>query len=443
VSAEAIGIVGYAYRLPGDIVRDDDLWRVMETGEDLVGEIPEARIGLFPRQSQTFPTRAAYLPDVSGFDAPFFKIKGLEARTTDPRQRLLLETVWHALEHAAIDPAGLRKSRTGVFIGAQGNDYLELAVRSGVEVNAYWNAGLEASMLANRISYVYHLTGPSMTIGTACSSSLEALAAAVDSLRAGHCETAIVGAANLILTHTTTISAYRAGMLAEDGRCRSFDKDASGFVRGEGVIVMVLKKTRRAAAEGVMPFGLIRAAATSHAGHGVSLTAPNPRQQTELLRRTWSEAGIDPATIGFVEAHGTGTRLGDSIEAKALADAFAGVGGHGCTIGSIKTNLGHLEAAAGLAGVLKVLLSMARGRLPKLAHFSAPNPMIDLGDTPLQLASETRDWPASSHPRRAGVSSFGFGGSGAHVLLEEGPSRASCEPPVRHGFDHRDYWLPM
>lgn len=423
---EPIAIVGMGFRLPGASTVEQ-LWTLLDQGADLVGPVPTDRLQLL--QGPDAPRWGAFLEDVAGFDASFFGMKGLEARFTDPALRLLLEVSWQAFEDAALDVSKLH-SQTGVFVGAHTNDYHELAVRAGVEVNAYWNAGLNASVLANRLSYFYNFHGPSLTINTACSSSLEAMVWATTALRMGHCEQALVAGANLILTPTVGQGAARAGMLSPNGRCKTFSAAANGFVRGEGVAALLLKPLMRARAEGDRIQAVIRAARSAHGGRAASFTAPNLKRQRDLLIATYEEAGICPSSITCIEAHGTGTRLGDSVEVEALKEAFSYFPptqrrqGY-CGLGSIKTNLGHLEAASGLAGVIKMCLAMKYGKRPGLVHYQDLSPLITLSGSPFQPLTQSLAWPRSSlAPRRAGVSSFGFGGSIAHVLLEEGDELA-------------------
>jgi len=425
-----IAVVGMGFIFPSGMTSADAFWQALASGTDLVGPLPPQRHG--PSAVPGYPNVAGFLDEVAAFDAGLFAMNGLEASYTDPQQRLLLQATWAALEDGGFSQTGLADTRTGVFIGAHGNDYLELAVRAGCEVNAYWNAGLNSAVLANRLSYFFNWRGPSVTLNTACSSSLEALAWAVDALRQERCELAVAGGVNLILTATVGAAAARAGMLSPSGRCRTFDRAADGFVRGEGVVVLLLKPLAKARADGDRIHAVIRAAETAHGGHAHSLTTPNLKNQCRLLVETYRRAGIDPAGISYIETHGTGTSLGDSIEVEALKEAFAAMmpGWQGppfCGLGSIKTNMGHLESAAGLAGIVKVCLAMRQARLPKLLHFSETNPLIDLADSPFHLVRETMPWDGPA-PRRAGVSSFGFGGSYAHVILEEPPPCEGAGP---------------
>jgi len=428
-----IAIVGMGFRFPGRVNEPDRLWRVLAEGGDLVDEMSPARAALFPSTSgDNRPPVGGFLEEVDRFDNAFFNINGLEARYMDPQQRLLLEVVWEALEDGGLRAADLAGRRVGVFAGAHAHDYQELCQRAGAEVNAYWNSGLNGALLANRISYFHDFHGPSLTINTACSSGLEAMHWAVAALQSGQCEQAIAAGVNLILTPTIAASAGRAGMLSPSGRCRAFDAAADGFVRGEGAAALALKPLEKAMADGDRIHAVIRGVATGHGGHANSLTAPNLIQQRELLARAYAQAGVDSASIGYVEAHGTGTKLGDSVELEALREAFGASPRTTarCGLGSIKTNFGHLESAAGLAGVIKVCLAMQRRALPPTVHFRRLNPLIDLSGSPFFVVSEAQPWHAPRDrdgrplPRRAGVSSFGFGGALAHAVLEEPPPAA-------------------
>jgi len=423
--SEPLAIVGTAFRLPRGIDDRTALWRCLVEGEICTGPMPEPRRRLFPEVPE-FPDRAGWLDEIDGFDAAFFGMKGIEACYTDPQQRLLLETAWSALEDAAIDPGSLSGRAVGTFIGAHTHDYLELAARAGTPVTAYWNQGMNGAVLANRISYFFDWTGPSITINTACSSSLEALVQAAAAIRDGRCEMALVGGVNLILSPTVTQSAARAGMLAPDGRIKAFDAGADGFVRGEGAVALVLAPLAKARARGLPIHGTLLAARSGHGGRSATFTAPNPKRQAALIAATWREAGVPPSMAGMIEAHGTGTRLGDSIEAEGLKAAFSALiegwdptSPPFCGLTSIKTNLGHLESAAGLAGVVKSLLAMRHGLRPALAGFQKTCELVSLAGSPFFPLARHEPWPEG--PRSAGVSSIGFGGAHAHVVLGEAP----------------------
>ena len=438
--AEAIAIIGMSGRLPGS----PDLtafWQHLAAGHDLVSEIPGERWDWrsydgdpFVEANKTKSRWGGFIADVDKFDAGFFKISPHEAALMDPQQRLWLETVWHCIEDAGYRSGRLAGTRTGIFVGVASHEYEELVRRHRTTVEAHSATGLSHSVLANRISYLLDLHGPSEPIDTACSSSLVAIHRAVEALHSGSCEMAIVGGVNLLLTPSAYLAFSQAGMLAEDGRCKTFDKRANGYVRAEGVGAIFLKPLAQAEADGDHIYAVIRGTAENHGGQATSLTAPNPKAQADLLVSAYQQANIDPTTVGYIEAHGTGTALGDPIEINGLKQAFSTLYQHWqhtgpvqphCGLGSVKTNIGHLETAAGIAGVLKVLLALQYQTLPATIHFEEQNPYIDLTDSPFYVVSETQAWPAVNDeagqaiPRRAGVSSFGFGGANAHIVLEE------------------------
>ncbi|MEV4738947.1 SDR family NAD(P)-dependent oxidoreductase [Streptomyces sp. NPDC049555] len=436
---DPVVIVGMAGTLPGahDL---EEFWTALQKGGDLFTEVPADRWDTAAHYGdpahhpdRTRITRGGFMPDIDRFDPLFFGISPREARWMDPRQRLLLRTVWAALEDAGIDPARLAGTDTGLFVGVGSSEYAELVQRSGTATDAYSSTGLTPSMLANRISYHLDLRGPSEPVDTACSSSLVALHRAAEALRLGHCDTVVAGGVSLMLSPLTFASLERAGMLSPDGVGRAFDKDAAGYVRGEGVGAVVLKRLSRALADGNPVLAVLRGTAVNHGGRSNSLTAPNPRAQAEVVVRAHREAGIDPATVGYIETHGTGTVIGDPAETNGLRQAFTELyrdWGHPapaaphCALGALKNTIGHLEPAAGIAAVLRVLLSLRHGRITGDPHGPELNPHLALDGTPFEIATTGRDWapPAPGVPRRAGVSSFGYGGVNAHVVLEEYPT---------------------
>ncbi|EOD64939.1 type I polyketide synthase, partial [Amycolatopsis vancoresmycina] len=419
---EPIAVVGLGCRLPGGIDSPEAFWRFLDAGGDGIGDVPEGRWETFaPAEDLAgVPARGGFLDDVAGFDAAFFGITPGEAVAMDPQQRILLEVAWAALEHAGIPPSALRGSRTGVFVGLSATEYGSLTMTDVTGVDVWSGTGAAASIAANRLSYLLDLRGPSLTLDTACSSSLVAVHQAVQSLRRGESELALVAGVNVLLSPGITAGFQRAGVLAADGRCKPFDAGADGIARGEGCGVVVLKPLR--AARGDRVLAVIRGSAVNSDGRSNGLTAPNPDAQVALLRDAYSAAGVDPSSVDYVEAHGTGTPLGDPLEAGALATVL-GAGrepGRPVLLGSVKSNLGHLEGAAGITGLLKVVLAMTHRRLPPSLHFRAPNPHIDF--TGLRVVAAGTDWPRYSGTARAGVSAFGFGGTNAHVVLEEWPS---------------------
>jgi rhizoxin synthesis polyketide synthase/nonribosomal peptide synthetase RhiB len=439
---EAIAIIGMSGVLP----ESPDLeafWQHLKEGHWLVREIPAERWDWrefsgdpATEDNKTRIKFAGFMPGVEEFDAGFFGISPREADLMDPQQRIFLQTVWHAIEDAGYRASALAGRNIGVFAGVSTSDYFELLKARGIRIEAHTATGMAHSVLANRISYLLDLRGPSEPVDTACSSSLIALHRAVEALRAGGCEMAIAGGVNVILTPTLHIAFGKAGMLAEDGKCKTFDERADGYVRGEGCGAVLLKPLGQALADGDCIHAVIRASQENHGGRAQSLTAPNPQAQSRLIAQAIREAGIDPASITYVETHGTGTRLGDPIEVRGLTAAFEELferagrqprpAGY-CGLGSVKTNVGHLEAAAGMAGLLKVVLAMKHRLLPATLHFQRLNANIRLAETPFYIVDTRREWKplldadGRAIPRRAGLSSFGFGGANAHLILEEAP----------------------
>ncbi|MBU6400060.1 MAG: SDR family NAD(P)-dependent oxidoreductase, partial [Verrucomicrobia bacterium] len=418
---DPIAVIGMDGRFPGAPTLDK-FWENLELGVHSVTEVPADRWDW--RQHNPAARWGGFVADVDKFDAAFFGISPREAELMDPQQRLFLEVVWNTLENAGYAGDPLKPRRIGLFVGVATRDYAELV--AGLQrMEAHTATGLSHSILANRVSYLLNLTGPSEAIDTACSSSLVALHRAVASLRAGECSLAVAGGVNAVLTPATTLGFVEAGMLCADGRCRTFDAEASGYVRGEGVGAVLLKRLEEAVRDGDVIYGVIRGTAVNHGGRVNSLTAPNPNAQAEVIREALAEAQITPDTIGYIETHGTGTPLGDPVEVNGLKMVFkergAGVPVPRCGLGSVKTNVGHLESAAGIAGVIKVLLALRHGRIPASLHFGRLNPYIQLEGSPFYIAKETHAWPrpGADVPRCAGVSSFGFGGANAHVVIEE------------------------
>ncbi|UUU28514.1 amino acid adenylation domain-containing protein [Streptomyces sp. CA-210063] len=420
-----VAIIGVGGRLPasGSL---HEFWTHLAEGRDLTAPYPLER-GFSAR---VFPERfrGSFVRDVDAFDAGRFRISPREAAQMDPQHRLLLHAADEALLDAGLVPAALAGSRTGVFVGLSGADYLGLLGPGSPEMGDHFLIGNVASIAANRISYVYDLHGPSAVYDTACSSSLVAIHRAARALHIGDCELALAGGANLLLSPHGFTGLRRAGMLSPDGRCKTFDERADGYGRGEGVVLLALKLLERAIAEGDPVHGVLIGSAENHGGHTHSLTVPNPQAQRDVLLAAHRAAAVPPDTIGYIEAHGTGTPLGDPIEVDALREAFGQLyrdwGLHvvaGRTgLGSVKSNIGHLEAAAGVAGVVKVLLSMRHRLMPGLAGLGTPNPMIDLAGSPFRLQAEAQPWePPDGMPARAGVSSFGMGGSNVHVVVAE------------------------
>lgn len=435
---EAIAIIGVHGKFPqADGV--DTFWENLMNTKDCISEIPEER-----RHWQSFREESGkanmkwggFIDGVDRFDSSFFGISPREADLMDPQQRMFIETVWQTIEDAGYRPSDLWGSKTGVFVGVSTSDYYDLLKEHGVEIEAHTSTGTLHSILANRISYLFNFHGPSEPIDTACSASLVAINRAVHALQRGDCEWAIAGGVNLLLSPSLYISFNKAGMLSPDGRCRTFDERANGYVRGEGSGSILLKPLRRALKDRDHIYGVIRGSSVNHGGRAHSLTAPNPNAQADLLVRAYHQANLSPDRIGYIETHGTGTSLGDPIEINSLKKAFhqlyeeAGIPDTGkkhCLLGAVKTQIGHLEAAAGIAGVIKVLLALKHKQIPGNAHFRKLNPYINLEGSPFAIAEGLTEWEAVTDsegnvlPRVAGISSFGFGGVNAHVVIEEAP----------------------
>jgi polyketide synthase 13 len=421
-----IAVVGIGCRLPGGIGSPQEFWQALLDGRDAISTLPRGRWDGFadpgdPALAQV-PRHGGFLEDIAGFDAAFFGIAPSEASAMDPQQRLLLEVTRESLDHAAIPADSLAGSRTGVFVGISGNEYARLTTARLDAVEAWSAPGAALSIAANRLSYALDLRGPSVAVDTACSSSLVAVHHAVLSLATGECDTALAAGVNLLLSPALTLSFQRAGALAADGRCKAFDAEADGMVRGEGCGVVVLRRLADAEAAGDRVLAVIRASAVNSDGRSNGLLAPNAEAQRALLAEVYGRRGVVPGTlVDYVEAHGTGTALGDPIEAGALG-AVLGRGrepDEPLLVGSVKTNLGHLEAAAGIAGLIKTVLALHHGVVPPQLHFSAPNPHLEFGEAGLRVVAAAEPWPRYSGTATAGVSAFGFGGTNAHLVLQE------------------------
>ncbi|MBT6119011.1 MAG: SDR family NAD(P)-dependent oxidoreductase, partial [Rhodospirillaceae bacterium] len=425
-----IAVIGMSARFP-DADDLDAFLRNLESGHDAVREIPVSRWPLdgFYDPDPAAPERSTgkwggFLSRIDTFDPAYFRMSPREAELTDPQHRLFLMEAVRALEDAGLTRAALDGTPLGIFVGCKAGDYFR---NLGAEDrNAQAFTGNATAILPARLAYHLNTTGPTLTVDTACSSALVALHLACESLRSGECETAVAGAVALMATPHTHLTLSRAGMLSPTGRCRAFDNGGDGFVPGEGVGAVVLKRLDRALADGDRIDGVIRASAINQDGRTSSLTAPSAPSQTRLLSELYAKAGIDPASISYIEAHGTGTKLGDPIEAAALTDAFAGKlppGWRG-SIGSVKSMIGHAMEAAGMAALVKTLLMLRAGRLAPSLHFDAPNEHIDFAALPFEVVREARDWaaPAGGGPRRAAISAFGFSGTNAHVVVEERPA---------------------
>jgi acyl transferase domain-containing protein/NADPH:quinone reductase-like Zn-dependent oxidoreductase/SAM-dependent methyltransferase/acyl carrier protein len=432
---EPIAIIGMGCRFPGGVNDPGQCWQFLRDGRSAVGDVPAGRrerweAGGVASFFDEYPwiRRGAFLEDVAGFDASFFNIAPREAALVDPQQRLLLEVAWEALERAAIDPHRLAGTRAGVFLGIFSHDYelLQVRDRPTTYFDAYSATGVSPALAAGRIAYCLGLEGPAVVIDSACSSSLVATHLACQSLRSGESNVALAGGVNLMLAPNLSIIFAKAGMLGAGGRCRSFAAGADGYVRGEGCSVIVLKRLSDARRDGDRIAAVIRGSAVNQDGASNGLTAPNVRAQEQVVRRALESAGLDPNDVDYLEAHGTGTSLGDPIEIDALGRVFASGRdpARPLRLGSIKTNFGHLEAAAGLAGLMKAVLCLQHGELVPHLNFDEPSPLIPWKDLPIEVVTAPTPMPSC---RVAGVSSFGFSGTNAHVILEAWPGEPHAD----------------
>ncbi|MBO0856872.1 MAG: SDR family NAD(P)-dependent oxidoreductase [Chloracidobacterium sp.] len=437
VANEPMAIIGISGIMP----QSEDLdvfWRNLEEGRCLIDEVPRSRWngkGSSGQLNEEVKTRCGgFIDGVDRFDARFFGISRREAEFMDPQQRLFLQVVWKAIEDAGYKASDLAGRKIGVYAAVAGLDYNEVLRENGAHQEVYSTTGVFHSILANRVSYLLDLRGPSVPVDTGCSSALVAIRQAIESIWAGSCEMAITGGVNLLLTPSVFISFGKAGMLSEDGRCKTFDKAANGYVRSEGVGAMLIKPLSKAVADGDHIHAIIRGSAVNHGGRVNTLTAPNPNAQAELIVSAFEEGAVDPASVSYIEAHGTGTSLGDPIEInglkKAFKDLFQKRGKRMpqtpfCGIGAVKPAVGHLETAAALAGIFKILLAFRHYKIPATINFTELNPYIDFEASPFYLVTQTIPWRRARDesgrdlPRRAGVSSFGFGGVNGHLVLEE------------------------
>jgi polyketide synthase 13 len=423
-----IAVVGLSTRLPGDMNTPDETWQALMEGRDAITDLPEGRWAELleePRLAERVAkarTRGGYLKDIKGFDSEFFAVAKTEADNIDPQQRMALELTWEALEHARIPASSLRGKAVGVYVGVSNNDYGFLAISDPTVAHPYAITGNATSIVANRVSYFYDFRGPSVAVDTACSSSLVAMHQGVQALRNHECDVVVAGGVNALLTPAVTLGFDEIGaVLAPDGRIKSFSSDADGYTRSEGAGMLVLKRVEDARRDGDQILAVIAGSAVNHDGRSNGLIAPNQDAQADVLRRAYKDAGIDPRTVDYIEAHGTGTILGDPIEAEALGRVV----GRGrpadrpALLGAVKTNVGHMESAAGAASMAKVVLALQHDKLPPSLNFAGPSPYIDFDAMRLKVIDKATDWPRYGGYALAGVSSFGFGGANAHMVVRE------------------------
>jgi acyl transferase domain-containing protein/acyl carrier protein len=440
-AAEPLAVIGLGCRFPGGADNPALYWNLLADGREGICEVPPDRwdIDAYFDPDPDLPGKmntrmGGFLRNIDEFDADFFGISPREAVSMDPQQRLLLEVSWETLENANVNPRILNGSATGVFVGICNSDYHHLLMQGGEsEIDAYLATGSAHSIAAGRISYCLGLQGPSISTDTACSSSLVAVHLACQSLRAGECRLALAGGVNLMLSPETTIALTKSRMMSPGGRCRTFDKDADGFVRGEGCGMVALKRLSHAQSDGDNIIALILGSAANQDGRSSGITAPNGPSQAVVIQKALSHSGLKPADIDYIEAHGTGTSLGDPIEMGALADVF-GPGNDRAEpllVGSVKTNIGHGESAAGIAGLIKLILAVNKGQVPPHLQYNAPNPAIDWDRFSVRIPVEREPWPQTGGRRIGGVSSFGFSGTNAHMIVAEPP--ASTPAGQNHG----------
>jgi 6-methylsalicylic acid synthase len=437
-----VAVIGIGCRFPGGADTPDAFWDLLISGRRVVGDVPADRWAPYRGRGPEYEAAlrrairaGSYLDDIAGFDAEFFELSPREAAEMDPQQRLLLEVSWEALEHAGVPPGDLAGTDAGVFIGLSTTDYGGRLLEDLPGIQAWTGIGAAACAVANRISHALDLRGPSMAVDTACSASLVAIHLASQSLRLGESSLAIAGGVSLVVSPGQTLTLDEAGALAPDGRSKSFDATADGYGRGEGCGVLVLKRLADAERDGDRVLAVVRGGAVSQDGRTNGIMAPCGAAQEHVVHKAWRAAGVAADSVDYVEAHGTGTRLGDPVEAAALAATYGAARGtdRPCRIGSVKANIGHLEGAAGIAGAIKVVLALDRGQIPPTPLSTEPNPAIPWADSGLSLVTDPVPWPRGGRPRRAAVSAFGYGGTIAHLILEEAPVTGGRERPTGAG----------
>src|SRR3954452_8277399 len=451
---EPIAIVGIGCRFPGGANDPVQFWHLLTAGVDAIGDVPEDRwhVRAFydpdpGKPGKTYASQGGFISDIDVFDASFFGMSPREATRADPQQRILMEVAYEAIEDAGMAPERIAGTNSGVFVGIATLDYggIQTSTTERRSINAYTNLGLTLCIAANRLSYLFDLHGPSLSVDTACSSSLVATHLACQSIWSGECDMALTGGVNLILRPEGTIGFSRASMLAPDGRCKSFDARANGYVRSEGAGVIMLKPVSRAVADGDPIYAVVRGTAVNQDGRTTGISMPNVLAQEQMLREAYQQAGVAPEVVQYVEAHGTGTPVGDPIELRAIGNVLGSrrSAQDRCIVGSVKTNIGHLEAASGVAGLIKAALSLQHGQIPRNLHFEKPNPDIPFEALKLRVPRSLEQWPDTGEaPRLAAVNSFGFGGTNAHVILGEAPESSEARTEHNERCD-RDLLVPL
>ncbi|WP_410569618.1 type I polyketide synthase [Amycolatopsis sp. cmx-4-61] len=449
---EPVAIIGMACRFAAGIESPEAFWALLRDGGDTVGDLPADRWEWHAGQSREHAAvvrdvtkRGAFLDNVKEFDADFFDVTPREAALMDPQQRITLELAWEALEHAGIPPRSLGGTDAGVFMGVGADDYGRRLLEDLPRIEAWTGIGSSFCAVANRVSYALDLRGPSMVVDTACSSSLVSIHLAAQALRSGECPVALAGGILVMAGPGLSVVLDAAGATSRDGRSKSFDASADGYGRGEGGGIVVLKLLEDARRDGDRVLAVIRGSAVQQDGKTNGIMAPNGEAQAHLMRRAYQASGIDPSTVGYVEAHGTGTSVGDPLEAGAMSSVF-GAGRPAdapCLIGSVKPNVGHLEAGAGVAGVIKTVLALQHGEIPASLNFTTPNPKIPWDTSGLRVVTENTPWPQRGAPRRAGVSGYGYGGTIAHVILEAAPDTGAATAKAKADGTGRPNVLPL